>query len=218
MKRLFALLCAPLPWVLKRPLLQALLGYRLHPTASIGFSFVAPVRLEMGPGSRIGSGTVVKGLSELTLGESAFVGNFNWITGFPAGPSRHFAQVADRHPALRVGDHAAVTHRHIIDCTHTVTIGAFTTFAGFRSQILTHSIDLAANRQHCAPVTIGERCFVGTGCILLPGASLPARSVLAAGAVLSRPVTEPGLVGGVPAKWIQPVSGAYFDRERGFVE
>jgi carbonic anhydrase/acetyltransferase-like protein (isoleucine patch superfamily) len=218
MKKLVVLLGMLLPWPLKRRLYTAVLGYRLDPTASIGLSFVAPGALELAAGARIGHLTVVKGVALVRLGTRSVIGNMNWITGFPPGPSRHFAQVTGRRPQLVLGDEAAVTHRHIIDCTDSVEIGAFTTFAGFRSQILTHSIDLAAGRQHCAPVRIGERCFVGTACVILPGAELPERSVLAAGAVLARAFREPGLHGGVPAKWIQPVEGAYFERTRGFVE
>jgi serine acetyltransferase len=218
MKTLVLLLGVVLPWALKRRLYSAWLGYRIDPSAYIGLSFVSPRRLEMAAGARIGHLNVAKGLDLIAMEAHASIGNMNWITGFPPGPSVHFAHVTDRAPELSVGSQAAVTHRHIIDCTHRVRIGAFSTFAGFRSQILTHSIDLSANRQHCAPVTIGERCFVGTACVLLPGSSLPDRSVLAAGAVLARPATEPGVHGGVPAKWIQPAQGAYFDRERGFVD
>lgn len=210
------MVAAPLPWPLKRLFLGKLLGFQLDPTSRIGLSLVAPARLRLGPGARIGHGNVVKGLGSVELEAGASLGNFNWITGFPEGPSPHFAHVSGRRPALHLGREAAITHRHLIDCTDRVEIGPFTTFAGFRSQILTHSLDLAEGRQDCAPVTVGERSFVGTGCILLPGSALPARSVLAAGAVLNRSWEQPGVYGGVPAKRIQDASGRYFDRERGF--
>ena len=102
-----------------------------------------------------------------------------------------------------------------------MTIGAFTTFAGFQSQILSHSIDLAASRQSSQPVTIGEYCFVGTNCVLLGGAVLPDRSVLGAKSLLNKAFTDTGyLYGGVPAKPLQPLpvaDTAYFHREVGMV-
>jgi acetyltransferase-like isoleucine patch superfamily enzyme len=216
-----AALLAPLPWFLKRPLMQSLLGYRLHPSARIGLSIVAAAEVELGEGARIGNLNVVRGLSRLELGPHAIIAQLNWITGFPAGPSPHFAHQPDRKPTLLLGAHCAITSRHLLDCTNRITIGAFTTIAGFRSQILTHSIDLAVNRQSSNEVKIGEYCFVGTGCIVLPGANLPDYCVLGAGAVLNEAMTEGHtLYAGVPARAVKkmPVDSAYFTRQRGFVE
>jgi len=140
-----------------------------------------PARLKMGPKAVIGAFTVCKGLGLLQLGELAFIGPLNWIWAFPLGTSsHHFELDPGRKPQLIIGEHAAITSRHIIDCTDEVFIGGFSTFAGYRSQILTHSIDLNESRQRCKPVRIGHHCFVGTGCVLLGGCGLPDRSVLGA--------------------------------------
>ena len=212
----------PLPWRLRRVVLQLLCGYRIARTAAISrWSLVLPVRLEMGEGSNIGPFTVCKSMSLLRLEEKVRIGAFNWITAFPAGTgSRHFDLDTDRKPQLIVERHAAITSRHLIDCTDEVRIGAFTTFAGYRSQILTHSIDLKQSRQRCKPVRIGEYCFVGTGCILLGGSSLPDRSVLGAHSLLaSAPEATGYLYGGVPAKPIKAIDAEdlYFSRATGFV-
>jgi acetyltransferase-like isoleucine patch superfamily enzyme len=93
--------------------------------------------------------------------------------------------------------------------------------AGFRSQILTHSIDLAAGRQTSTPVEIGAYCFVSSACVVLPGARLPDYCVLGAGAVLPRPVVDTHtLYAGVPARAVKklPPDWKYFTREAGFVE
>jgi len=220
--RLFiATLLAPLPWFLKRPLMQSLLGYRLHPQSHIGLSLIAAGEVELGEGARIGHLNIVKGLSRLELGAHSIIAQLNWITGFPAGPSPHFAHQPERKPTLILGPHSAITSRHILDCTNKISIGAYTTVAGFRSQILTHSIDLAANRQNSAPVEIGAYCFVGSASVILSGAKLPDYCVLAAGAVLPNPVNETHtLYAGVPAHAVKklPADLAYFTRQRGFVE
>ena len=220
MKRLLLLLSTLLPWTLRRRVLVRWGGFDIHPSARIGLSWVQPGRLVMGPRSRIGHLTVCKNLGGVFLGEDSSVGNLCWITGFPPGPSRHFAHQPERRPELHLGAHAAITHRHLIDCTATVSIGPFTTFAGFASQILTHSIDVATCRQSSAPVTVGAYCFVGTNCVLLGGAALPDRSVLGAKSLLNKAFTEGlTLYGGVPAKAIQPLppDTAYFNRKEGFV-
>lgn len=220
MKLFFQIFIFFLPWSLRRVILRSLYGYEIGEGCYIGHAWVFPKKLKMEPGSSIGHLTVVKGLDELILGPGAGIGRLNWITGFPRHPV-HFSHLPERVSRLKLGAQTFITHRHLIDCTHEVEIGAFTTFAGFRSQILTHSIDIEKNRQDAAPVRIGDRCFIGTGCVFLAGSALPDYSVLAAGAVLSAAYTTTyRLYGGVPAKEIKslPQDAAYFHRARGFVE
>jgi acetyltransferase-like isoleucine patch superfamily enzyme len=209
------------PWPLRRRILQGLLRYSLHPSCHISrLSFVLPRKLVMGSHSRIGALTVCKGLTLLEIGDYASIGRLNLITGFPEGRSKHFSLQFDRHPQLIVGMHAAITNQHIIDCTDTVRIGAYATFAGFRSQILTHAIDLTANMQKCAPVTIGDYAFVGTDTVILAGSALPSRSILAAKSLLNKQYeVEDYVYGGVPARPIGPreENAIYFSRTEGFV-
>jgi acetyltransferase-like isoleucine patch superfamily enzyme len=202
--------------------LQTLCGFTIHKTAFISrWALMLSFSLEAGPRAYIGPFTVCKGLSLLRLQESGFIGPFNWITAFPVGTkSHHFELNPERKPQLIVERHAAITNRHIIDCTDEVTIGAFSTFAGFRSQILTHSIDLKESRQGCKPVRIGHHCFVGTGCVLLGGSALPDCSVLGAHSLLvARHETPWTVYGGVPAKPIRPIEpeDKYFSRDTGYV-
>jgi acetyltransferase-like isoleucine patch superfamily enzyme len=209
------------PWKLRRVLLQALYGYRLDPTSRIGLAWAFPAQLVMERGASIGHFTVVKGLSSLRMGQHSRIGRLNWISAFPTGTkSPHFAHLADRAAELVVGDHAAITHRHIIDCTASVTIGRFATMAGYRSQILTHSVDLTACRQDAKPVHIGDYSFVGTASTLLGGAVLPDHSVLGANALLNRAHTEPyRLYAGVPAGPITALDPemCYFKRAEGYI-
>ncbi len=221
MKKLLALVLVLFPWRIRRWLLVALLRYQIHPTARIGLSWICPDRLEMGAGARIGSLTVCKGLALLSMGERSRLGNLNWITGFPLASTRFFGDEPDRRPELIIGEHGAVTNRHLIDCTNSVRIGRFTTFAGFRSQILTHSIDLYRSRQSSKPVSIGDYCFVGTGCVVLGGSRLPDYSVLGAGSVLNQSHAETHqLYAGTPARAVKALAHdmMYFHRPVGFVD
>lgn len=220
MKKLLMVLSVLLPWSIRRGVLEKQFGFTLHPTSRIGLAWIFPDRLIMEANASIGDLTVCKNIALLHLQARASIGRGNWITGFPLGPSPHFAQETDRQPQLIVGEHSAITHRHLIDCTNAVTIGKFTTFAGFQSQILTHSIDLERNRQASAPVQIGDYCFVGTNCVLLGGSALPDYSVLGAKSLLNKSFTETHhLYAGVPARSVQPLSpdGEYFKRTEGFV-
>jgi len=221
--KLNLIICAftlPLPWFLRRVLLQWLCGYRIARTSRIGFALVYPDELVLGEHSDIGPFTVCKGLRRLHLGAHASIGRGNWITGFPAENKTFFTHQTDRVPELILGAQSAITHRHIIDCTNAIHIGAFTTIAGYRSQILTHSIDLMDCRQSSAPITIGDYCFVGTDCVLLGGSVLPSYSALGAKSLLNKAHTQThSLYAGVPARAIRSLEPdmKYFRREVGFV-
>lgn len=211
-----------LPWRLKRPLLQRCFGYQLAPDASIAFAWVYPRKLCMSSGSRIDSLTVVIHLDELSMAEMASIGRGNWITGFPTGTdSKHFAHQHSRRSQLLLGAHSAITKQHHIDCTNRVSIGPFSTIAGYNSQFLSHSIDLWHNRQHSEPITIGAYCFVGSSCVILGGSALPDHSVLGALSLLNKVHIEAwSLYAGQPARRLKPIdpAAAYFSRQQGFVD
>ena len=212
----------PLPWLLKRPLLQRLFGFQLDPSAQIGLAWVYPRQLRMAAGSRIADLSVVVNLDLVELGERASIGRSNWITGFPSDSvSPHFGHQPFRRSELLLGAHAAITKNHHIDATNLITIGPFTTIAGYRSQLLSHSIDLQRNRQHSEPITIGSYCFLGSNCVILGGSILPDNSVLGALSLLNKPFSEPWKIyAGQPARLIKPIdqTASYFNRPVGFVQ
>lgn len=220
MKKVFMLLSLLLPWSIRRLVLQSFFGYQIDPTSRIGFAWIFPKQLIMEAHTHIGDLTVCKNLELVHLKQHASIGRGNWITGFPSGSSIHFTHEKNRYPQLIVGKHSAITNRHLIDCTDAVTIGDFSTFTGFNSQILSHSINLEECRQSSAPITIGDYCFVGTNCVILGDSSLPDYSVLGAKSLLNKKYSDIYyLYAGVPAKPIKNLSKhlLYFSRSVGFV-
>jgi carbonic anhydrase/acetyltransferase-like protein (isoleucine patch superfamily) len=55
---------------------------------------------------------------------------------------------------------------------------------------------------------IEDECLIGIGAIVLNGATIGTQSIVAAGAVVTRPVPPRSLVAGVPARVIRPVTSA----------
>ncbi|MBC7405701.1 MAG: acyltransferase [Cytophaga sp.] len=221
MKLTLAFFLVLMPAKIKRFIYIKLFGFEIHETARIGMSLVMPGHLSMGKDSKIGHLNVIKGVAKVSIAESASIGSLNWISGFPKNTdSLHFVDQIDRVPALMLADHAAITNRHLIDCTDSILIGKFATVAGFRSQLLTHSISIATSRQVSRGIEIGDYTFVGTGSILLPGSSLPSFSVLGAGSILNKKYLDQYcLYAGNPARFIKTLdpASAYFNREKGFV-
>lgn len=204
-----------LPWVVRRWVLNRFYKYNIHPTAHIGLSYIYPDRLRMGERARIGHLNVAIHLHSIEMDDDASIAQQNWITGFPLTNKSFFEEYEARVPQLIMGKDAAIAKKHLIDCTDTVRIGAYTSVAGYNTQILSHSTSLEHNRQHCAPISIGHHCFVGTRSVILPGAVLPPQSVLGAGAVLKKQFDESFvLYGGVPARYIAKITHThcYFRR------
>ena len=210
-----------LPWRLKRYCLQKLFRYNIDKTAHIGLSWIYPTHLLMHAGSTISSFSVAVNLDLIILSPYSRIGRSNWITGFPTGTnSPHFSHQFDRKAELHLGHHSSISKRHHIDCTNVVSIGSYSTIAGYRTQILTHSIDIYSNRQHSEPITIGSFSFVGTNCVLLGGCVLPSFSVLGALSLLNKDHSdEYTLYAGQPARKIKSLdkSSGYFKRQIGFV-
>lgn len=57
-----------------------------------------------------------------------------------------------------------------------------------------------------APVVIGKGAWISIGAMLLPGSSVGDYSVIAAGAVVTKPIPEKVIAGGTPAKPIKNVT------------
>jgi acetyltransferase-like isoleucine patch superfamily enzyme len=210
------------PWTVRRLLLTKLFGFKIHRTARISLSIVLAKELVMSEYSKIGNFNICNSIDCLDLHPYASLGSFIYITGYPSGLKKHFSHIENRKCELIIGSHSAITSRHFIDCTAGVTVGNFTTVAGIRSQILTHSIDLEKNRQNANSVKIGSYCFIGTDCVFLIGSNLPDYSILGAKSLLNTHLSESYyLYGGVPARKIKKLSDVnlkYFQRTTGFVD
>ncbi|MET4705315.1 DapH/DapD/GlmU-related protein [Frigoribacterium sp. UYMn621] len=186
------------------------LGHFIHPSAIARSNIVLKVsRITMGPGSRIGKWNVIKDLRLVSIGASASIGRLNVISSHPV-----YKRLYPDGASLSVKSNAFITSRHQLDCSGSITLGSFSTIAGHETKILSHSIDVREDVQVAHPIIIGDRSFVGARCLILGGAFLPERSVLAAGSVLARSKSagEPGLYAGVPARFRGPVEGKWFGR------
>jgi len=213
-----ALLGCLLPGRAKRLLYRWLLHYEIGSAARIGFSLILADHCTLGDGARIGHLNVIGRCESVTLGDHAIIGNLNWISAHPKADKTFYSSQADRSPSLTLGRHAAITSRHLIDCAAHVSVGAFATIGGSRSQLWTHSVDFVSSVQVARGISIGTYSFVATSTVLLPGASLPDFSVLAAGSVLRNDFKEPyGLYAGHPAVRVKELSEdmAYFRRDTG---
>lgn len=215
MKLAVAVALLVLPNRLRRLVANRLLGWEIHPEAYLGRSLVVAKKVVLGPQSSIGPWNVIRNLDELRLERGATIATRNRIWAHPLSEVV-FAHVRDRRAALILGPYAKITDAHEIDCSDRVELGKHAALAGFRSQILTHSLDLVRDRQTTSPVELGERCAVMSGCLLLSGTRVPARSIVSAGSVVTTKLSrELTFYRGNPAEPVRtlPETLKYFHRE-----
>ena len=220
MRTLILLSAMVLPWPLKRFVLNRFLGFQIARSAKIGLSWLGMRHLKMSAGSRIGHFNLFKNLDLVELGEYSEVCRFNKFTCISSRNADHYQHIAGRVTSFRMGKQSNLTMGHILDCNCPIKIGNFTTIAGYRSQFLTHSVDLAECRQDARPIEIGDFCFISTSSIILGGSVLPNRCVLAAGSVLREAFPDTGcLYAGVPAKLKKrlPKDTQYWQRKTGWI-
>jgi len=175
--------------------------------------------MTLGSGARIGHLNLMRSLENIEMGDGAIISNLNWISAHPKADDKFFQKYKARQPSLILGRESAITSKHIIDCTDKVTLGKYSTIAGYNSQLFTHSIDLVESEQSCAAITIGEYCFIGTRCTILPGVEIANKVVTGAGSVLIRNLEKgKGLYAGQPAVFVKSLEKlGYFSRTKGEV-
>lgn len=104
---------------------------------------------------------------------------------------------------LRIGARSSIGNGVVLDARGGLDIDADVNISS-QVQIWTAQHDWRSDdfAYKAAPVVIGRRAWLSARATVLPGVSIGAAAVVAAGAVVSRDVSAHALVGGVPAKVI----------------
>lgn len=193
-------------WLLNR------LGYEIHRTAEFGPSLIVGVDyISLGAGARVGPFNVFRDLRRLEMGESSVLGQWNWISA--ARP----LLVEKSQGCFVLGRESALTSRHYVDASGGITVGELTTIAGVRSTFITHGIDWKSSEQTTRPIRIGSHCLISSNVAVPPGASIPDRSLIGMGSTTTGGTQQGMMWIAERAQPVKKVSGAYFQRRRGFV-
>lgn len=215
MRRLIALLMIVLPQGLKHLVARRVFDWDIHPTARIGRSVILVKHLSMGPESFIGPFNVIRDLEELRMGAGANIATRNWIIGVPV-ESAIYRDKPHRDPSLVLGDYAMITVGHDIDCADRVELKDHAVIAGFRSSILTHSLNLVNDKFVTGPIVLEELAVLMSGCTMMTGTRIPARSIVSAGSVVNTRLTaEQTFYRGNPAEAVRelPDNLKFYRRE-----
>jgi len=90
-----------------------------------------------------------------------------------------------------------------------VTIGRKTLIApGVHIYTARHPVDIAERRlwEDCAPVTIGEECWIGGHSTICPGVTIGDRAVIGAGSVVVKNIPADSMAVGNPARVVKKLN------------
>jgi acetyltransferase-like isoleucine patch superfamily enzyme len=213
MRLALAYVFAFVPMPLKRIMARYVYRWDIHPTAHIGPSVLTVRHVSMGQGATIGGRNVITNLNELHLDAGAIIGSGNMIKGWWDHPTD---TLPDRNPSVYLSEKAIIASYHYIDCVDSLELGRYAGIAGFRSTVLTHTLDLVRDRYVAGSVVLGDFSVVMSGCVLSAGTRIPSRSIVGAGSVVSTKLTqELTFYQGNPAEAVRslPENMRYFRRD-----
>ena len=207
---------ALLPSFLKRPCYRLFFGYRIGKRVRIGFSIIDAGECVIGDDVQIGHLNIIIGVKKLSVGDHVRIGHLNILRGGDEIRLGRYAEIIRLNeinsipdpvvvnpidPRFLLGAGSVVTTGHKIDFTDRVEIGRRTILGGRNSSLWTH------NRQRTRPIEIGSMSYIGSEIRVAPGGSIPSRSIVGIGAVITGRIKEENhLIAGVPAKPIKPLS------------
>lgn len=209
-------LIALLPSFFKRACYRLFYGYKIGKRVRIGLSIIDAEECVIEDDVSIGHFNVVIGVRKLSMGDHTRIGHLNIFRGGDEIRLGRYCEILRMNeinsipdpdvlvpvePRFLLGAGSIVTTGHKIDFTDRVEIGRRTILGGRNSSLWTH------NRQRTLPIEIGSFAYVGSEIRIAPGGSIPSRSIVGIGAVITKKLTaEMYLIGGVPAKPIRPLN------------
>lgn len=143
----------------------------------------------LGDHVRLGDGTHIGGLRSVIIGAYTEIGRGALITG---------------DDNLSIGQNCYIGHFSVLNVRAPVTIDDNVALGGAFGQLWTHGAwaeDLAGYQQNkIAPIRLGSEVWIGASVIVLPGVTIGERTIVGAGAVVTRDLPPGATAFGVPAR------------------
>lgn len=151
---------------------------------------------------------LIFGDGEIRIGEDVSIGNRQtWVVGMGVCDSAR----------LTIGDGTTINYQTTISVAKAVSIGKHCLFAGelkiFDNN--SHPLDHVSRRDpgggqisegDASPVVIEDDVWIGTQCIIMKGVRIGARSVIAAGSVVTKDVPADSVAAGNPARVVKKIA------------
>jgi acetyltransferase-like isoleucine patch superfamily enzyme len=158
---------------------------------------------EIGIGASLGRPLMLQGGKHIHLGERVRLGPLWRLEALERYQGSRF------NPTIRFGSrvtaeiglHVAAAER--VEVGDDVLIASWVYITDHGHRIDTSAPPIRAGLDTPAPVKIGDGCWLGERCVVLPGVTLGAGCVVGAGAVVTRSFAAGSVIAGVPARLIR---------------
>ena len=196
------------PSVFTRVLLN-LLGHKISKNVKFGLSIVLIEKIEMLENTKIGHFNLIQ-IDYMQLAKNAYIGNRNKMRGpFRLSLDERGAignnNIINRaskgitygESQLVIGKLSKLTTNHFVDCTRSIIIGDFTTFAGRESHLWTHGYvhDSEGEGRHRVDgeISIGNNVYIGSRCTFNAGIKIANGVTIGSNSVISKNLLKKGL-------------------------
>lgn len=120
---------------------------------------------------------------------------------------------ATEHASIKIGDNVGMSS-NVLWAHNKIVIGNYVKIGGNCILIDTdaHNLDFSIRRGQytdwgeSAPIVVEDDAFIGANCIILKGVTIGARSIIAAGSVVTKSISADCVAGGNPARVIRQLS------------
>jgi acetyltransferase-like isoleucine patch superfamily enzyme len=188
-----------------------MMGHEIGQNVYIGFAILNIKKITLKDGVIIKHFNYFKNLSHLKMLEkSGIYGWGNWLT---ASKLNNLGN--EEFGCLTIGEASIISSRHYLDLPGGITIGKSSMIAGANTTFYTHTlvVDPVVDNIN-KTIVIGDHCYVGSHCIILPGAAIGSYTFVGAGSVVTKNFLDQNyvLVAGNPAnvKKSYPKDAKYF--------
>jgi len=151
----------------------------------------------------IGKGVIIDGMPEfiwpcadIRLGDFVRIGKRCVFQG------AHVSKI-NLEDKVTINDGCYITSMFSINIGKGTSIGEYTSIRDYNHKFDTTDIPIKEQDYHGASIEIGEDCWIGRGCIILPGVSIGNGAVVGANSVVTKDIPSLSVAAGTPAKIIK---------------
>lgn len=119
--------------------------------------------------------------------------------------------------AIVLGESVGMSQTVLIAKNADITIGdhvilgggvkVYTTDFHSRDYLERRNMESDTDGRKCAPVSIGDDCFIGAGVIILKGVNIGKRSIIGAGSVVTKDIPDDCIAVGNPCRVVSQING-----------
>lgn len=166
-----------------------LLGYSIGRKVKIGFNTrIVSNNCKIEDGVRIGKNNIFY-VNRIIINSKTRIGSKNKFEG-----DALYSRSLENSNTIIIGNECLITTEHYFDASFGISIGDYTWIAGRGSSFFSHGATYKNSS-----IIIGEKCYIGSGCMFSTGLEIGAETLICMGSVVTKSIGKNCSVAGNPA-------------------